>query len=206
MRLTPQMVTALRTGAHPIAPLIRADLPGYTMLHLVGSAEVMWGTDKYVGRDPRFGVLVSAGNLKDGVGDEAPDWELTFAPPDESAAADLSSAAMQGSPVTGWLAVTDRTTGQLLPNPLPVFAGTLDFARLKVGRGTRNVVWTCVSVLDVFHDNDEGSRLSDAWHKAVWPGETGLANMTGIERTSYWGVEKPPPNVSYTVNSPVYGG
>lgn len=196
-RLTPQMSAALRAGQSPLAPLIEVALPGYTLRQLVGSGEVAWGAKVFIGTDPKFGVLAAAGTLKDGVGDEAPDWDLTFIPRSEASAADLTAASAQGGAVSGWLAVVDRTTGTILPEPIQLFSGTLDVARLRVGKGTRSVEWRCSSALEPFHDQEVGARLSDAWHQMVWSGETGLANMTGIERTSYWGVEKPPSAVAY---------
>lgn len=197
IRLTPQMTAALRAGRSPIVPLIEVLLPGYSLRHLVGSGEVPWDQKTFVGRDPRFGALVSAGNLQDGASDEAPEWPLTFAPPDATAVGDLTRADAQGSLVNGWIGVLDRETGRLLPEPIQVFAGELDVARLKVGKGSRTVEWRCVSSLERFHDTERGARLSDSWHRMVWPGETGLANMTGIEKTSYWGVEKPPSGITY---------
>lgn len=195
-RLTPAMSAALRKGEHPLAPLVEVVLPTYTLRHLVGAGEVMWGDKLFTGVDDRFGALVAAGTLKDGIGDEAPDWNLTFVPPDTSAAAYLTTATAQGGEVNGWLAVVDRGTGLILPEPIQLFAGELDVARLRVGKGTRSVEWRCTSALEPFHDQEIGARLSDAWHQLVWPGETGLANMTGIERTSFWGVEKPPSAVA----------
>lgn len=202
-RLTPQMTAALRAGQSPLAPMVEVVLPGYTMRHLVGAGEVMFGAKKFAGRDDRFGVLVSAGSLKDGIGDEAPEWPLTFAPPDGVAAGDLSAAAAQGGLVNGWLGVIDRSSGQLLPEPIQLFAGELDVARLRVGKGSRTVEWRCVSALEPFHDEEVGARLSDAWHRLVWPGETGCANMTGIEKTSFWGVEKPPSGVAVVAGGSV---
>lgn len=196
-RLTPAMSTALRSGQHPIVPLVKVQLPSHTLCHMVGSGEVVWGSDKFVGVDPTFGMLVSAGNIEDGITDEAPEWQLTFVPPGGTSAATLTSAMAQGGQVSGWLAVIDRTTGTLIPDPIQVFAGELDVARLRVGKGTRTVEWRCVSALEVFHDGETGARLSDAWHKLVWPGETGLANMSGIEKVSFWGVEKGQPSVTY---------
>lgn len=196
-RLTPQMAEALRAGLSPIAPLIEVELPGYTLRHLVGSGAVIWGAKIFTGSDDRFGALVSAGNIEDGVADEAPEWQLTFAPPNSVAIGELTDASAQGSPVSGWIAAVDRVTGALIPEPLQVFAGVLDVARLRVGKGSRTVEWRCISALEPFHDEERGARLSDAWHRLVWPGETGCANMTGIERTSYWGVERPPSGITY---------
>ncbi|OWK29213.1 hypothetical protein [Sphingomonas dokdonensis] len=196
-RLTPEMSAALRAAKSPIVPFVQVDLPDYTMRHLVGSGEVPWNGGVFVGRDPKFGVLVSAGNLQDGVSDEAPEWLLTFAPPDEATAAELASSTAQGGQVNGWIAVVDRATGQVLPDPIHLFAGELDVPRLRVGKASRTVEWRCTSALEAFHDQEIGARLSDSHHLTVWPGETGLANMSGIEKTSYWGVEKPPSSVSF---------
>ncbi|WP_230770710.1 hypothetical protein [Sphingomonas sp. Leaf4] len=196
-RLTPAMSAELRAGVSPIAPLIEIAFPDHTLRHVVGSIEVMWGDRLFAGEDERFGVLDAAGTLMDGVGDDAPDWLLTFRPPSSAAVEDLTRANVQGSEVSGWLAVIDRATGLLIPEPIRVFSGSLDMARLKVGKDGRSVEWRCVSALEVFHDTERGMRLSDATHQMVWPGETGLANMTGIERTSYWGVEKVPAGVTY---------
>lgn len=196
-RLTPEMGAALRTGQYPLAPMVEVVMPDYTLRHLVGAGEVAWGSKRFLGKDPRFGALIAASNLQDGVANEAPDWSLTFAPPDEVAVELLTTANAQGCPVNGYLGVVDRATGQLLPEPLQLFAGELDVARLRVGKGTRTVEWRCVSALEPFHDTETGARLSDAWHRLAWPNETGLANMTGIEKTSYWGVEKVPSGVTY---------
>lgn len=200
-RLTPQMSAALRAGTYPIAPMVEIKLPGYTLRHLVGAGEVLWvegsTSRRFVGRDARFGALVSTGDLRDGAMDEAPDWDLTFAPPTEVAVEDLTMADAQGSEVNAYLGVVDRQTGMLLPEPLQLFAGELDVARLRIGKGSRTLEWRCVSALERFHDQERGARLSDAWHKLVWPGETGLANMSGIEKTSNWGVEGAPSAITY---------
>lgn len=200
-RLTPQMSAALRTGQYPFAPLVRVQLPGYTLCHLVGSAEVPFNNERFVGEDPRFGILVAASNLKDGVADEAPDWSLTFVPPTEIVASELAAATAQGGEVAGWLGLIDPATGRLLPEPCQLFAGELDVPRLRVGKGTRTLEWRCASALEPFHDEEKGARLSDSWHRLVWPNETGLANMTGTDKTSMWGVEKPPSTVRVTGGS-----
>lgn len=197
LRLTPQMTAALRTGKYPIAPLVEIVMPGWTLRHLVGSGEVPWGEKVFVGRDARFGVLQSAGALVDGGRDEAPDWSLTFVPPNGTAVSILTSAAVQGSMVTGWAGALDPATGLLIPDPVQIFAGEIDVPRLRVGRSGRSIEWRCVSALEDFHDIEKGARLSDAWHQQIFPGETGLNNMSGIEKTSYWGAESAPSGVTY---------
>jgi hypothetical protein len=197
LRLTPEMTAALRSGQYPFAPLIEIKLPDWTLRQLVGSGEVPWNGETFVGRDARFGVLRSAGTLRDGVANEAPDWTLEFAPPNNTAISILTSAAAQGAEVNGWAGLINRATGQLVPDPVRIFSGEIDVPQLRVGKAVRSITFRCVSALEVFHDDERGARLSDAWHKAIFPGETGLANMSGIEKTSHWGDENGPSGVTY---------
>ena len=46
--------------------------------------------------------------------------------------------------------------------------------------------------IERFFDDDEGARLADGFHRSVWPGEEGLAFVTGVEKTVYWGMDAPP--------------
>ena len=59
--------------------------------------------------------------------------------------------------------------------------------------GTTHTVVACAPLGDAA--GSEAIRLFGI-DQLVAPGELGLSNMTGIERTSYWGVEKPPSAVS----------
>jgi hypothetical protein len=43
--------------------------------------------------------------------------------------------------------------------------------------------------------------LADHFHQMVWPGETGLANVTSIIKTVYWGVHAPASAIAVAPNS-----
>ena len=43
---------------------------------------------------------------------------------------------------------------------------------------------------------NSGNSLSAAWHKSVWPGETGHDQATGLKTPVAWGVASPPGGVS----------
>src|SRR3546814_10076287 len=75
--------------------------------------------------------------------------------------------------------------------PLLLFTGELDQPTLTVDKGSRELEFECVSGFERLFDNEEGLRLADSWHQSVWPGEMGLANVSGIITTVYWGVEAP---------------
>lgn len=192
--LTPAVQAALADGQRPfIAGLIRMDLPGYT-LRLADGGHVRWGSEDFVGRDPRFGVIASIGGFEDGVGDQAPALSLELFPGTTVAATDLSRPDMQGSRVRMWLAVIDPSTGAPIPDPYLIFSGEVDQTVLTAGRGDRRVRFELVSGFERFFENEEGTRLSDAFHQSIWPGETGLANVTGVQKRVYWGAEAPPPS------------
>ncbi|MDF1506492.1 hypothetical protein PYV61_26290, partial [Roseisolibacter sp. H3M3-2] len=44
---------------------------------------------------------------------------------------------------------------------------------------------------------DEGAGLSDTFHTSIWPGETGLSGVTGVDQQIYWGVASPTPSIFY---------
>jgi len=43
---------------------------------------------------------------------------------------------------------------------------------------------------------NSGNSLSAAWHKSIWPGETGHDQATGLKTPVAWGVAAPPGGVS----------
>lgn len=188
---TPAMEAALSSPFATVFGAIKIELPGHTITLLDGSGSVTFGGDTYTGRDDTFGTLSAIGTFSDGVGDEAPALNITLSPAGDAEAADLSAATMQGSPVTVSLGALDRATGAVIADPLPLFIGELDQPVLSADKGERELEYECVSGLERLFSDDEGARLSDSFHKMVWPGETGLANVTGVTKTIYWGVTKP---------------
>ncbi|MDO9489036.1 MAG: hypothetical protein Q7J32_11725 [Sphingomonadaceae bacterium] len=195
--LTPQMDAALAAASPTWFGAVRIDLPGYTLRLLDGAgfaafADGSEGGGTYLGRDPVYGVLAAIDEISDGIGDEAPALGLTLHPASDAAAADLASPAMQGSPVSIFVGAIDRATGLVVPDPELLFVGELDVPTLRSGRGTRSLELELVSTFERFFADDEGARLSDGFHRSVWPGEDGLAFVTGVEKTVYWGMDAPP--------------
>ena len=59
------------------------------------------------------------------------------------------------------------------------------------GLGERSLDMEFVSACERLFEVQEGARLSDAFHQEIWPGERGLANITGTKKKVYWGGEVP---------------
>jgi len=190
-QFTPGAEAALQTDTPIIVGLLKIELPDATITVIDGASEIQFASETYVGRDPVFGVLAAVDDISDGVGDEAPAMRFTFHPASDAAAAELAGATMQGSPVQLWLAVVDRATGAIIPDPLPIFFGALDQPTLSLDRGTRELEYDCVSHMERLFENQEGVRLADSWHQQIWPSEKGLFNVSALTKTIYWGVHAP---------------
>lgn len=164
-----------------------AQLPNYNLRLLDGAARVRWGDKVFLGRDPKFGPLISIDPPTDGMGDSAPLLSLTLAPATDADAAELSQPSMQGSRIRIWLGAISRESGQVIPDPYLIFDGELDQPTLTSDLHSRTLEYECVSIFDLFFDNDEGMRLSSSFHRSVWPNEAGMDYMTGIVKQVIWG-------------------
>lgn len=202
--VAPNLGTALSSGRALLFLLLRVDLPGVNppLCLLSGSGQVDFGGATYVGRDDRFGALAALDPPEDGEGDQAPTMSFDIAAVNDAAAATLASAAYQGARVRLWASAIISDEGAVA-TPYPLFDGILDVPNLEFEEASRTLTFDCVSQYELLFADTEGQRLADASHKAIWPGETGFANVTGVNRTILWGPgERPGSGAS----SPRYGG
>lgn len=203
--MTPQVQSALSGRQILLAGLLRIAMPDYTLRLCDGAGVVTWGSEVFAGRDPRFGTIGEVESLSEQVGDSIPGLEISLLPPSTSAAVDLSSTALQGSPVRLWLAVIDPTTGTVLPDPELMFAGEVDQTMLEIDRGSRTLSMSIASAWERLFEPNEGASLSDSFHRSIWPNEAGFANMAGTPITKLWGPGEKPPAASVVASFPVTG-
>jgi hypothetical protein len=189
-RLTPALDVALSQDRPFMYGSVEINLPGYDLRLLDGSGVLQVDGQSFFGEDPIYGVLESIDELDDGLGDEAPGISVNLLPASEAAAGQLSSPTFQGARVRIRVGAVDRATGYSVGSEL-LFDGEIDVPTLTIGKSRRALSFECVSSFERFFDNDEGARLSDSFHQSIWPGETGFANITGVEQTIYWGVASP---------------
>ena len=166
---------------------------GYLRL-LDGSGEVTFLGRTFTGLDPMYGVLANLEKISDGFGDSAPSLNITINPPTADAAAILASEDMQGKSVAIWLGVLTPGAGVVQP-PLLVFSGQVDQGVLSVGVGSRSLALNCVSIWEIMFDDNQGTRLTNAFHQSAWPGELGFEFVTAIDRQLPWGADTPRPQV-----------
>ncbi|AYJ87674.1 hypothetical protein D3Y57_19265 [Sphingomonas paeninsulae] len=182
------MVTALQANPTTLFGALQIDLKsGQTVRVLDGCASLTFNGGTFTGLDPLFGTIAAIDTIEDGFGDEAPALSFNFIPASGASIAALAVPANQGSRVRVWLGALD-TSYNVVADPILLFDGELDQITPTVGKDKRELDVDAVSGMERFFDNQEGVRLSPTFHKSLWPGETGLDNITGLENKVFWGV------------------
>jgi len=168
--------------------LLRLNLPSGDVF-LSDGGVTTWSGNTYAASHPVLGGFSQIGELTEGFGDELPEQEIIFAPPSNAALGPLQEGAYARSPVRLWLAEFNPATGDVVGTPDLRFAGRLDRVRQNFGLRQLSIVVSCVSELEVLLFSDDGNGLSAAFHKSVYPGETGHDQASGLVTTVSWGVE-----------------
>lgn len=142
----------------------------------------------FSGVDATYGTLSGIEGTTEGLGTSAPRLRLTLNPPTRAAAAQLNLPTNQGAMVRLWYGCLNVTTGEVIPDPLPLFWGKLDQPRVVGGpeRAT-GVEYDAASAMESLFAAEEGQRLNHAFHLRVFPGELGLQYVTEVERNLPWG-------------------
>lgn len=188
---TPAMNTALQATFANLFGAIEINLPGKDIRLLDGSAAITIGAHVFTGSDDDYGTLHAIENFDDGMGDTAPRLNLSLLPSSTLAAETMLDPAAQGSRIRVWLGAFVRETGMAVEDPVLLFDGEIDQGTLKLAKGSRVLDYECAGGFERFFENQEGARLAPGFHKSVWPGETGLDNVTGVQSTIYWGSQAP---------------
>ena len=170
-----------------LAGLCKIELPDATV-RLCDGGLIRWAAETFVAGDATYGTLGAVEAVREGLGSELPPVQLVLIPPDATAAAVLVDPAHQGSRVRFWIAEFDVDTGAVIGTPDLKFDGELDQSDFDLQGALELTVTPRAARL---FELNIGNSLSPAFHKSVWPGETGHDNATGLGRAVAWGVESP---------------
>lgn len=173
-----------------LVALMKIELPDREV-RLCDGGFVLWEGDLYDSIDELFGTIASAETFEEKTGDEAPGGKLTFFPPSASAGAALANPAYQGSRMRFWLAEYDPETGQVTGTPELTADLSIDTATVKTSGGTRSVDIEFESAAKRLFMVMRGNALNDRFHQSCYPGELGMANATGMPRSTAWGAATP---------------
>lgn len=174
-----------------LTALLKIELPEHTVL-LSDGGVTAFGGDTYSAYDSVLGALTAVEPIAEGAGQEIPALGLKFAPPGVTAVTSLSVGAIQQSRVRLWLAEYDTTTGEVVGTPELRFIGFVDQPQVYFKFRQFGVQITAVPDLEAMFMRDTGNGLSSTFHKALYPGELGHDNASGISIPIYWGVASPP--------------
>lgn len=183
-----------------LAALVKLDLPTGTV-RLCDGGLVKWSAETFTARDAVFGTLGAIDALGEGVGDEVPALTMTLLPVGSSAPSALVQPGFQTARIRFWIAEVDPATSAVIGTPTMQFDGQLDQTVLKLGRDSRELEVTVVSMAERLFNRASGNSLSPTFHKSVWSGETGHDQATGLTVSVTWGAEA----VATTGQVPVSG-
>lgn len=136
-----------------------------------------------------FGTLGGIDGLEDAADTQVAEVTLRLLPPSTTAAVDLASPANQGGALAIWRGALDPATGLVIGEPKLEFAGELDVPTLSGDRNLRVLSFTATAQTDRLFDDDESVRLSDSFHRTLYPDDPSLEFVTGLGDQMPWGVE-----------------
>ena len=201
--LSPGYAAALAARSVLVFTAVEILLPDYELRLVDGAGSVTFGGKTFVGIDPTYGVLHGIEPFEEASDGMAPALKIALRPPSMTAAADLASVAAQGSTVNLWDGAIDAATGEVIDAPEHWFVGDLDVPTLRIGDGGRLLEYEVASAWERLFADDEGAKLTNAFHQHVWPGELGLEYHTEVQQQAPWGSDAPRPQVIRDV--PQYG-
>jgi len=205
----PILVSALSQQVVGMFLAVKIDLTnaalGRPVYLLDGAAEITFGGNTYTGIDNDFGTIDTVETISDGSGEEAPELIMSFLPNSAATATVLADPSMQDCPVSVYLGAYDLSTGLVIGTPELKFYGSVDVPTLTIEKGNRTVEISITSVFELLFENDDAVRASDGYHQSIWPGELGLAYMTGTDKNIYWGAIPPPQTVITQNNNSMFG-
>lgn len=177
--------------SHGLTGLLKIELPTHTATLSDGGVTQFAG-DTYKPVDEILGAIASIDTIAEGVGQEIPALEINFAAPGVVAVTALSTGAIQQSRVRLWLAEYDTMTGAVVGTPELRFIGFVDQPTVGFAYREFRVSLSAVPDLEAMFFRDTGNGLSSTFHKALYPGETGHDNASGLSIPVAWGAASPP--------------
>jgi hypothetical protein len=167
--------------------LVKIELPGRTLRFSDGGFFVYEG-ETYRSKDAVFGTIGKMQTMAESVGDTVPAVVMTLLPPDTVAAADISQPGNQTARCRIMIAEYDADTG-LVTSGSTEFDGQLDQTVLTVGRQTKTLSVSIVSLAERLFERNIGNTMNPTWHKSIYAGEKGHDNATGLGKAVAWGIE-----------------
>lgn len=185
---------ALLQGPNPHAVvLVKIVLPGGTV-RLSSALQITYGGETYIPRDPYYGMLSFVAQVVSGQTGRATSPDVGLEVANDDAIAELTSPAAKHSPITVWWGAVDPVTGavEIDDEDGPLSVMRLDTVDVSHSPGRRSLLIKTYPPSALQLRPSARQRLNPSFHKSVWPGETGLDNVTGIVDEDGWRTDDPP--------------
>lgn len=174
-----------------VTGLVKIEMPDATVIRLSDGAEIKWGAETFRPRHATYGAIASVDSLSEGIGNEVPQLQLILHPPSTAAAADLVQPGSQKARVRCWVAQYNADSNAVIDAGDALFDGFLDQAKLTRGPGKFELAISVVSGQELLFELNIGNSQNPAFHKSIWPAETGQDHATGLVLQDAWGIEAP---------------
>lgn len=90
-----------------------------------------------------------------------------------------------------WLGEYNPATGRVIGTPQLTADLAIDTVTLKRSKSSRSVDIEFESAAKLLFLVMRGNALADRFHQQCYAGELGMANATGMPRSSAWGADNP---------------
>lgn len=146
--------------------------------------------ERYAQRQGDYGAVGQLPEFEDGIDGQTTRMDLTVYPESAAALAAMADRKHQATRISVWEADVDPLTGQMIGTPDPLFQGEIDFARFSVGDNWELILECGTEEARTNEAHDE-RRLTDAYHRSIWPGELGMSFVSRLGRKIYWRADQP---------------
>lgn len=173
----------LQTPAPTPILLVTTTLNAATV-RLTDGGFAVWSAQTYASESATYGAIGAIGEIEDGADGQATVCDVTLLC-DQTAMGLWIDPAEQGSVLTVHLGALDRATGLLEGTPELLFRGELDQPRIGSGP-SQSLVYDCITEEARMLEANDEQRLTDSFHRSVWPGELGYDKVTELEQIVFW--------------------
>jgi len=184
------LISLQSSNPHAVV-LLKIVLPDATV-RLSSGVQVTYGGETYVPRDPYYGMLSYVAQIVSGQTGKATSPDVGLEVPDDDAIAEIASPAAQHSRITVWWGAINPETGAVEIDEDEPCMMRLDTVDKSDAPGRRSLMIKTYPPSALQLRPSARQRLNSSFQKSIYPGETGLDNVTGIVDEDGWRTDDPP--------------
>jgi len=185
MSRTLSLAVAAACAAQQVAPayLVELVFDSAPLRLWSGRGNITWSGKTFVGT----GTLGGISEIEETAKIAANGIELSLSGIPSASISLALTEPYRGRRAYVWLAFFNITTGTMIANPVPVFAGRMDTMRVKDSGETSTIALSCESKL-IDLERPRERRYTHEDQQDLFPGDLGLEFVAGLqEKELFWG-------------------